>query len=194
MHPDSRDLRRILVLILISVAGCSTPPRADKIDWSEAHPFTLSNRVSNEFNPGGSVWGLDYEVGGVFKAEASTGLIQYRIDKLEIDRNPKFADLSIHLNAVQFGLCYHLAEGRGWGMSPNYYQRKTNSKDLPMTLKPNKTYTITDIGAMSISNDEKLDLHKAWPCSVLWTTITPSRALNNELSFPAHEIALTTIL
>jgi hypothetical protein len=193
MHSDSCHLKRIFALLLASVAGCSTLPRVDRIDWSGAHPFTLSNRVPNEFNPGGSVWGLDYEVDGVFKAEASTGLIRYRIDKLEIDRNPKFADLSMHLNGVQFGLCYHLAEGRGWGMFPNLHQGKTNSKNLSMTLEPNKTYTITDIGTMSVSNDEKLDLHKTWPCSLLWTTMIPYAALNHEGDFPAHEIALTTI-
>jgi hypothetical protein len=144
-------------------------------------------------NPGGSVWGVQYQIGGVVKVEASTGTVYFRIDKLELNQNPDHAEQTIHLNALQVGVCYYFPDGRRWDMFPKAHQGKANSKDLSMTLELNKTYTITDIGVMSVPSDKTIDLHTAWPCSLLWSTITPNAALHYEANFPAHDIALSTI-
>src|ERR1700691_1195834 len=126
MHPDSRHLIGIVALIFIAVAGCSTTPR---IDWSGAHPFTLSNRVSiKSVNPDSSVWSVQYEVDGFSKIVDSTGSIYFRIDKLEMNRNPKYADNKIHLDGFQIVLCYNSAAIGRWDISPKLYQVKTNLK------------------------------------------------------------------
>jgi hypothetical protein len=194
MHPDSRYLIGIVAMIFITAAGCSTLPGTDRTDWSGAHPFTLSNRVPGKFKSDTDFWGVQYEVDGVFKPEVSTGLIHFRIDRLEMNRNPKYPDQKIYLTSLQMGLCHYLADGRKWEILPKQPLGKTNSKDLSMTIKLDKTYRIDHIGPMSILSDETLDLHKVWPCSQLWNFVTTPDGKTTNGDYPAHEIALTTIL
>jgi hypothetical protein len=192
MHPDSRHLIGI-ALIFIAVAGCSTPPRTDRIDWSGAHPFTLSNRVSvKSVNPDSSFWSVQYEVDGFSKIVDSTGSIYFRIDKLEMNRNPKYPDNKVHLDGFQIALCYYSADIGRWDISPKLNQVKTNLRDLSLTLELNHIYSITDIGVLSIAKDASLDLHKAWPCGALWFTGPTGKSTSGE-SIWAHEIALTPI-
>ncbi|HEX9140548.1 MAG TPA: hypothetical protein VF848_12215 [Steroidobacteraceae bacterium] len=194
MQPDSRQLKRALALMLISLCGCSVLPETNHFDWSGARPFTVSNRVPVEFNRDVTLWGVQYELDGVFKADLSTGLIHFRIDKLELNKNPKYPQYEFHLTSLQIGICHHLADGRNFGMSPNRPLGKTNSKDLFITIKPDKNYRIADFEAMSVLSDETFNLHESWPCSQLWATVTPSKEWTNERIFPAHEITHAAIL
>jgi hypothetical protein len=196
MHPDSRHLIGIAALILVAVAGCSALPRTGGIDWNGAHPFTLSNRVFVKgVNPDSSFWSVQYEVDGLFKIVDSTGSIYFRIDRLEMNKNPKYADDKTHLDGFQIALCYYREDIRRWDISPKPYQVKTNLRDLSLPIELNKTYRITDIGVLSIPKDLSPDLHKAWPCgAVLLTTTGPTGKSTSGEYVYAHEIALTTIL